>query len=341
MSKSLYELQGVLKEGNNLSELDVNVRKYGLYSAREYHRYHTWRIANGKSIRIKDPSFTEDLEWWREHVDYNFRGNLIEYFNSLGYNVDEHTITNFRGWCNVNKYTHSNQKECLEIFKDYWSRQRSVNKDKSKRKEADIDIFFRTYRQRCAYDDYCKTLGFSISTDKERYLSGIKEWKELNSDVAYSPDEQFDTESEKSNFHGWCKRNRVPIGTEKELTSAINRFKQLRGYKKQLKTIPWATPEQRRRYGKYCKSLGFTFTSDPERYLSSYQNWIDNIDPGPYVDWKLYFSSAERVSYRNFCYKQGYSETFRSRGFQERYEKWKNWYENERDPKYSKGSVTK
>lgn len=336
MSKSLLELQGILKAGNNLSVLDVNVMKYGFYSAREYNRYRDWRKSNGKSIYIKDPVFIEDLEWWREHVDYNFSDNLIKYFNSLGYNVDKRTITNFKCWCNVNKYTHSNQEECLKIFKDYWSRHRSVKKDRSKGKEADIDNLFMSYRQRCTYDNYCKTLGFSISTDRERYLFGIEEWKKLNLDAAYSPDEPFSTESEKSNFYGWCRRNRVPIGTEEELTSAINRYKQLKRYKKQLKNIPWTNPEQRRRYDKYCKSLGFNFTSDPERYLSGYQNWSDNIDPGPYVDWKLYFSSVERVSYLYFCRSIGCLEPLRSRGFQERYGKWKNWYENERDAKYVK-----
>lgn len=336
MSKSLFDLKSVLEKGNNLSELDVNVRKYGFYDAREYNRYRNWRKANGKSVYIKDSSFTEDLEWWREHVDYNFRNNLIEYFNSLGYNVDERTITNFKGWCSVNKYTHSNQKECLELFKDYWSRHRSTRKDRSKGKDADINNLFVSYRQRCAYDNYCKTLGFSISTDRERYLSSIEEWKKLNLDVAYSPDEPFNTESEKSNFYSWCRRNRVPIGTDEELTSAINWYKQLKGYKKQLKNIQWTNPEQRRRYDKYCKSLGFNFTSDPERYLSSYQNWSDNIDLGPYVDWRLYFSDVEHDSFLYFCSSRGYSESLRSRGFQERYEKWQNWYENERDAKYVK-----
>lgn len=84
MSKSLFELQSILEKGNNLSELDVNVRKYGFYDAREYNRYRNWRKANGKSIYIKDSSFTEDLEWWREHVDYNFRNNLIEYLTHYG-----------------------------------------------------------------------------------------------------------------------------------------------------------------------------------------------------------------------------------------------------------------
>lgn len=337
MSKSLFDLQSVLEEGNNLSKLDFNVMSYGFYSAREYYRYNSWRKANGKSILIKDPSFTEDLEWWREHVDYCFIDNLIKYFNSLWYNVDRRVVSNFKRWCSKNKYTYSNQKECLELFKDYWSKHKSVKRPRCKGKEADIDILFKSYRQRCIYDNYCKTQGFSISTDRERYLSGIEEWKKSNSDVENAPEELFDTKAEKDGFHAWCKRNRVPIGMEEELLSAVNQYKKLKEYKKRLRSIQWVDSEQRGRHDKYCRKLGFNFTSDPERYLSSYQDWSDNIDLGPYVDWKLYFSSeAEHGSYFDFCRRYGYTEPSRLKGFQERYEKWKDWYENERDARYIK-----
>lgn len=339
MSKSLFELQSVLENGSNQSRWDIAARKYGFYDGKEYVRYNNWRKANGKSAILKNPSYTEDLEYWRDYVDYKQVDNLISYLSSRGYSVDRRVISDFKGWCSKHKYKHSNLKECLDLFEKYCNRRRLVNRKhvcKNSGREVNINTLFNSYRQHCAYDEYCKTLGFSISTDREKYLSGIKEWKKLNPDVAYSPDEFFDTGAEKSNFHSWCKRNRVLIGTEEELTYAINRYKQLKRYKKQLKNIPWENSEQRRRYDKFCKSLGFNFTSDPERYLSSYQNWIDNIDPGPYVDWKLYFSSVERNSYRNFCSNRGYSETFRSRGFQERYEKWKNWYENERYARYVK-----
>ena len=275
-------------------------------------------------------------------MDYKNVGNLISCLSSKGYSVDKHEISDFKSWCSKHKYKHSNLKECLDLFEKYYNRCRlsgknskSGNKTRSKRKEEDIDILFKSYRQRCAYDEYCKTLGFSILTDRERYLSGIEEWKKSNPDVAYTIGKLLDTKSDRNSFNEWCKSNKIQIGTEEELLSAINRYKKLKEYKKQFKCIQWANREQQLRYGKYYKSLGFTFTSDPERYLSSYQNWIDNIDPGPYVDWKLYFSSIERVSYKNFCSRY-YSETFRSRGFQERYEKWKNWYENERDAKYVK-----
>lgn len=347
MSKSLFELQGVLENGSNQSRWDIAARKYGFYDGKEYVRYNNWRKANGKSAFIKNIDYTEDLEYWREYVDYKNVGNLISYLSSKGYTVDKHEISDFKSWCSKHKYKHSNRKECLDLFEKYCNRRKLFGKDsksgkktRMKRKE-DIDNLFMSYRQRCAYDEYCETLGFSILTDRERYLSGIEEWKKSNPDVVSTLCKLLDTKSYRSSFQEWCKNNRIPIGTEEELFSAINRYKKLKEYKKQFKSIQWANREQQLRYGKYCKSLGFTFTSDPERYLSSYQNWIDNIDPGPCVDWKLYFSSVEYVSYRNFCYNQGYSETFRSRGFQERYDKWKNWYENSRDPRYTKGGDTK
>lgn len=343
MNKSLLELQSALETGSSQKRYGMPARKYGFYDGKEYVRYCNWRKANNKSVRLKDPSFTEDLEYWRDHVDYNFVGNLIRYLSSKGYSVDKRVISSFKGWCNDHKYTHSNRKECLDLFKKYCNR-RSLTSRKYVDADPNVDIntLFRSYRQRCAYDNHCKKLGFSLSSDRERYLSGIEEWKRLNTGADITPSELFNSNSEKFGFHCWCVKNEVPIATEEELLSALHQYRKFKECNDALfKSICWSDNNQRTRYDKYCKSLGFTFTTNPQRYVSEYQDWSTNVDPGPYVDWKLYFSKTERYSFQSWCHKQGYKRCCSTRGFKERYEEWKDWYENSRDPRYSKGSDTK
>ena len=78
-------------------------------------------------------------------------------------------------------------------------------------------------------------LGFSLSSNRERYLSGIEEWKKSNSGSEFIPSELFKDENEKSGFFSWCRRTEVSIDTEEKLLSAILKYKQLRDYKEKVK----------------------------------------------------------------------------------------------------------
>ena len=341
MKDSLLELKQLIDTGAKPRDGGTLARLRGFEDGREYSRYRKWLTNTYPNI-----SSTEEfpyLDWWRQNVDYKSRGKLLRSLKEAGYNIKDSTVVNFNMWCRRNKYTHSNLNECLELFNTYMRKsENAVNVLKGGEQQS--NHCFKDIAQKRRYDYYCRSLGFSITSDRERYLSGIDTWlKEI--DITKSPKQNlpklstfFDTKREIKNFRDWRSRNNISTSTEEELLSAVNTYKEVLKYYNLRNNMPWKDSSQRERYLDYCTKNGIIWSKDPKRYVLEFDNWSVNIDPGPYVDVKSYFSSEEqRESFMHWCRRRGCSAgCFRSRGFQERYEKWKNWYENERDAKYFK-----
>ena len=293
MCDSLLKLQGILESGDKLTNRDILARSRGFAGYREYTRYCKWRKDSGKSVSLTDNDFTSDLEWWRAHVDYYTASVFIEYAKKNGYTVTNKDLRGFHNWWYYKRSLHSNSKEYLELYIKYLnaiSEKRSIEETMSahpgiSRVDAiAILLGFESCNQRRVYDKTCSRLGFSYSSDKDRYLKGIPEWVRSDN-LKRNNRRSINVKSllsskEASSFFGWCTRFNITVGTltDSQLVDMIRRYKEHRGYLERKNNLPWKDDFQRERYNNYVSNKGYSFKKDPERYLAEFQNWSDNID---------------------------------------------------------------
>lgn len=212
----------------------------------------------------------------------------------------------FLDWCyrsNIDVHNLSNNelKETVELY-----REKSGYLERKKNLPWKDDFQGERYRM------YSSERGFSFKKDPERYLEEFQNWSD-NIDAEESsnylrycelfkhllsskencevPDNfnksllnLFDSADEKYYFYKWCSKTNKTLTTKEELLSALNLYRKLGEYKSKLKDIRWVSSSQKQRYYRYCKNLGFSFTSDPERYLAGIREWASAVDKKPLVD---------------------------------------------------------
>lgn len=298
MSKSLIEIQDVLESGNKISHRDVLAISRGFIDFNEYSRYRKWRKNEGKSTSYEADDFMSDLEWWRTHVDYATVSVFMEYAKQNGYIITQKNLDKFNRWKSHNKLSHSNKKEYLELYivwlnvlskRKLFEESLSNLSVGSRRDAIAMSLGFKDNKQRNAYNKACYKLGFSYSSDRDRYLSGIAEWIEQRENPKNSGrhnrhslrvSDFFSSKKEQAYFSGWCARSGMVLHllTDKELKNAVDLYKEERSYLERKRNLPLKDDYQWERYTRYCVKHGFSFKEDPERCLSEFQNWADNID---------------------------------------------------------------
>lgn len=187
MCDSLLKLQDLLESGNKLSNQDILAISRGFTNFNECSRYRKWRRNEGKSTSYEDDDFTSDLEWWRIHVDYSTVSTFIEYAKKQGYTVTREVLSKFQKWSYHKGLSHSNSEEYLALYVEYLnvlSKRDSIEEvlsslpeGSSKEDAIAVSLGFKDCKERRVYDGTCRRLGFTYSSDKDRYLNGIADWK--------------------------------------------------------------------------------------------------------------------------------------------------------------------